>query len=97
MAMYVFDTLVYNEGRALQRMLYSTSDWQMILVGHDRAFGTSKGRPKHLANVELEIGPGWRDALSAPTDERIEQEFGEILDKRRRAAFTARRDALLAN
>jgi hypothetical protein len=96
MAMYVFDTLVYNEGRALQRMLYSTVDWQMILVGHEKAFGTSSGRPRHLANVDLEIGPGWREALAELTDERIEQEFGEILDKRRRAAFSARRDALLS-
>jgi hypothetical protein len=97
MAMYVFDTLIYNEGRSLERMLYSTADWQMMLVGHAKAFGTAKGRPRHLANVDLEISAGWRSALAQLSDEVIEREFGDILDKRRRAAFSARRDVLLAD
>ena len=97
MAMYVFDTLVYNEGRSLARMLYGTDNWQMILVGHERTFGTSRGRPRHLANVDLEVGQGWRDALDALSDEVIEREFDGMLDKRRRDSFAARRDALLAN
>jgi hypothetical protein len=97
MAMYVFDTLVYNEGRSLDRMLYGTDNWQMILVGHERTFGTSRGRPRHLANVDLEVGQGWRDALDALSDEVIEREFDGMLDKRRRDSFAARRDALLAN
>jgi hypothetical protein len=97
MAMYVFDTLVYNEGRSLERMLYGTEDWKIMLIGHEKAFGTSKGRPRHLANVDLEIGSSWREALSTLSDEVIERKFADILDKRRRAAFAARRDALLAD
>ena len=97
MATYVFDTLVYNEGRSLESMLYSTDDWQMMLVGHGKAFGKSTGRPRHLANVELEIGSGWRDALAGLSDEVIEREFADILDKRRRDALAARRDELLAD
>ncbi len=97
MAMYVFDTLVYNVGRSLQRMLYSTDDWQLMLIGHEKAFGTSNGRPRHLANVDLEIGSSWREALGALSDDVIEQEFEDVLDKRRRAALAARRDALLAD
>jgi hypothetical protein len=97
MAMYVFDTLIYNEGRSLDRMLYGTNTWQMILVGHEKGFGNSKGRPRHLANVDLDIGQGWRDALDALSDEVIDREFDGILDKRRRASIAARRDVLLAN
>ena len=97
MAMYIFDTLVYNEGRSLDRMLYGTDTWQMILVGHEKAFGASEGRPRHLASVDLEIGQGWRDALNGLSDEVIDRVFDGILDKRRRASFKARRDALLAN
>ena len=96
-AMYVFDTLIFNEGRTLDRMTYSTDVWRLILVGHDKAFATSKKRPRHLAEVDLGIGQGWRDALAALTDEIIEQEFSDVLNKRRRAALAARRDALLAN
>lgn len=95
-AMYVFDVLVSNEGRTPERIAYDPDDWQLILLGHDRAFGNSKDRPRHLQGVELEVGDGWKNALNALTDAVIEQEFDGILDRRRRAALAARRGALLA-
>jgi hypothetical protein len=96
-AMYVFDVLIRNEGRTGERMTYRTDDWQLILVGHDRAFGRGKDRPRHLENVDLEIGDGWKTALNALTDDVIEREFDGKLDKRRRKALAERRDALLAD
>ena len=62
-AMYLFDALIFNEGRSLNRMLYSTDIWQLILVDHSNAFGTSKRRPRHLANVPLGVTPAWRRNL----------------------------------
>ena len=94
-AIYAFDTLIYNEGRTLQRMLYSPDIWQLILVGHDRAFSTRKGRPPHLAPVDIRIGSGWRAALESLTAENIEAELGDVLDKRRQRALLRRRDELL--
>ena len=94
-AMYVFDTLIYNEGRSLQRMLYSPDIWQLILVGHDHAFGTSKGKPRHLALVSLAVGDSWANALASLTDEMLEEKLGDVLDKRRRRALLARRDQLI--
>lgn len=96
-AMYVFDVLIYNEGRTPERILYGTDDWQLILVGHERAFGTSKDRPKHLEALDLEVGDGWKAALSALTDDVIEREFAGLLDDRRRRALAERRDTLLAD
>jgi hypothetical protein len=96
-AMYVFDVLIRNEGRTPERIAYRTDDWQLILVGHDRAFGKGKDRPRHLENVDLEMGDGWRTALNALSDDVIEREFDGILDKRRRSALAERRDALLAD
>ncbi len=96
-AMYVFDTLIFNEGRSFDRMAYSTDVWKLILFGHDKAFTTSKKRPRHLAEVDLAVGQGWRDALTSLTDDVIEQEFADVLDKRRRNALAARRDALLSD
>ena len=95
--MYVFDLLIFNEGRSLERMTYSTDNWQLILAGHDRAFGTGKGRPRHLESVELAIGPGWKNALSALDDELLESEFSGVLDSRRQRALAARRDTLVAD
>jgi Calcineurin-like phosphoesterase len=94
-AMYVFDTLIYNEGRSLRRMLYSRDIWQLILVGHNRAFSTSKGKPSHLAIVPLAIGDAWVNALASLTDEMLEEKLGDVLDKRRRRALLARRDQLI--
>ncbi len=96
-AMYVFDVLLFNEGRTPERIVYSADDWQLILVGHDRAFGTDKARPKHLEALDLEVGDGWKAALRALTDDVIEREFAGLLDDRRRRALAERRDALLAD
>jgi hypothetical protein len=95
-SMYVFDVLIYNEGRTPTRIAYSPGDWQLILLGHDRAFANDKDRPRHLQGVDLEIGEGWRAALRALTDDVIAREFEGILDNRRQKALAARRDALLS-
>lgn len=96
-AMYVFDTLIGNEGRAPQSMLYAPDDWQLSLVGHGEAFGTSKRRPRYLGKVDLQLGPAWVEALNALTQERLEAELGDVLDGRRLRALAARRDRLLAD
>ena len=95
-SMYVFDVLIYNEGRTPMRIAYSPANWQLILLGHDRAFATDRDRPRHLEGIDLEIGDGWRAALGTLTDDVIEREFDGILDKRRQKALAARRDALLS-
>jgi hypothetical protein len=76
-AMYVFDILIRNEGRTPERITYRTDDWQLILVGHERAFGKGGDRPRHLQNVDLEIGDGWKSALGALSDEVIERRLSE--------------------
>ena len=94
-AMFVFDALIYNEGRSQSRIMYSTDRWQLMLVGHEFAFGTRKGRPKALESVELVINPAWRKALSGLTPDRVATEFEGVLDSRRQKALLQRRDALL--
>jgi len=94
-AMYVFDVLIYNEGRSQQQMLYDTEDWSLILSEHGRAFATRKGRPAHLRSAQLPISLGWREALTALTDEVLQQNFSDVLPKRRLNALEARRDELL--
>lgn len=95
-AMYVFDVLIYNEGRTMQRMLYDTANWQLMLTEHDRSFASRKGRPKHLQAVPLDISEGWKLALDDLTDEALEVNFNDVLDKRRLKALAARRDMLRA-
>jgi hypothetical protein len=95
-AMYVYDSLIYNEGRNRQRMLYSPGDWQLLLVGHADAFGTRKGRPRHLQQAPVTVNEAWREALAGLDEAVLESELGDVLDARRRRALLARRDELLA-
>lgn len=95
-AMYVFDVLIYNEGRSLQRMLYDTRSWQLMLSEHSLAFASRRGRPKHLVSVSLNISEGWRQALAEINDELLTERLSDVLDKRRLKALMARRDELLA-
>ena len=94
-AMYVFDALIYNEGRSLNRMLYSPDVWQLILVGHERAFSTRKGKPRHLQAAPLDIGGAWHDALASLTAENLDERLGDVLNERRQRALLARRDELI--
>ena len=94
-AMYVFDTLIYNEGRTEQSMLYDTGRWSLILVGHERAFKASAGRPAHLVNAPVNVGDGWRTALESLSDEVLATTFADVLDKRRLRMLGERRDELL--
>ena len=94
-AMYIFDTLIYNEGRNLQSMIYSPDIWQLILVGHERAFSTRKGKPAHLKTAPIVVGDAWRNALVSLTDELVDERLGDVLDERRQRALLARRDQLV--
>jgi hypothetical protein len=95
-AMFVFDVLIYNQGRVTQSIRYSTDNWQLLLVGHDRAFVTRKGRPKQMSDKELNLTGSWRTALAELSDDVITERFGDVLDKKRLLSLAARRDELLS-
>ncbi|MEX2122874.1 MAG: metallophosphoesterase [Woeseia sp.] len=94
-AMYVFDALSHNALRRPESMLYGPGNWQLMLVGHSEAFTTRSGRPAWLKEAELKIGAAWTKALSSLSDEVLQAELGDVLDKRRLRALGKRRDALL--
>lgn len=94
-AMYLFDVLIYNEGRTPKRMLYSTDLGQLILSEHQNAFAARKGRPRHLNNAPIVVTSGWQAALQALDLARLEAELGDVLDKKRLRALDERRQQLL--
>jgi len=94
-AMYVFDTLIYNQGRSHDRMLYAQDRFQLILIEHHNSFLTHRGVPKHLESAPIRVSAGWREALEALPLERLRQELGDVLDKGRLRALNARRKHLL--
>lgn len=95
-AMYIFDALVYNPGRSPQNMVYSPDNWQIMLVGNGETMSTRRGRPPYLREVAFDLTDSWVAALSALDDETLEEQFADLLDKRRIDALGRRRDELLA-
>jgi len=94
-SMYVFDSLIYNEGRAPTKMVYSPENWQMMLMQNDTVFGTGRGRPKYLAEAQLTLTSTWLDALTSISDDVLTENLGDVLSKRQISALGKRRDLLL--
>ena len=65
--MYAFDALIGNEGRSQDRLLYDAKEWNLLLTGHDRAFGTKKEFPAHLQQRAPQPGAELRKRLAAWT------------------------------
>jgi hypothetical protein len=101
LAMYIFDSLIYNEDRRQDNMLYSIDNWQLILTGHQSAFSKKRGLPTYVENIEVRsgkkthIGGGWQKALAALTNDYLTEQLGDVLDKGRIKALARRRDGLL--
>ena len=93
--MYLFDALIFNPVRNPTVMLYSKDNWQLMLVNHDESFRNSKDRPPHLKNIPLEISNSWLDALNGLTDDALQKNLGDVLDKRQLAALGKRRNRLI--
>ena len=94
-AMMVFDILIGNEYRTVQSIHYDASSFDLMLVGHDRAFSTSGKKPARYKDVPVEIGPAWTVELRSLSDEVLQDNFADLLDKRRIKALAKRRDLLL--
>jgi hypothetical protein len=100
-AMYIFDALIYNQGRQRRNMLYSIDNWQLILAEHTNTFSNSRGLPTYVSNMlaqsggKLQVGGGWKEALEILTDDYLEEQLGDILDSRRLRALGRRRDDLM--
>ena len=75
-AMYIYDSLIHNQGRPPTSMLYSTDNWQMLLSGNGNTLDTKRGKPRYLEAAPMQFGPAWIAALQSLTEERLEEELG---------------------
>ena len=95
-AMLVFDALIDNDRRSPSTILFDPAEWQLMLVDHEGAFGTSPELPGELAGMELVVGNAWREALRSLDDALLRRELGDELSAERLEALAGRRDALIA-
>jgi hypothetical protein len=93
---YAFDTLIGNEGRAPDALLFDSSAWFVYVTAHDRAFGSTKSLPAYLKARPPSPGAELRRRAAALNEANLATSLGELLDAKGRKAILQRRDALLA-
>jgi hypothetical protein len=93
---YALDTLLGNEGRTPEALLFDSDDWFVYGTSHDRAFGTSKGLPAYLKARPPAPGAELRHRAATLNEANLAASLGELVDARALKAILDRRDALLA-
>ncbi len=93
---YAFDTLIGNEGRAPDSLLFDSSAWYVYVTAHDRAFGSTKSLPAYLKAQPPSPGAELRRRAAALNEASLATSLGELVDAKGRKAILQRRDALLA-
>jgi hypothetical protein len=94
--MYAFDALIGNEGRSQDRILYDAKEWNLLLTGHDKAFGTKRDFPAHLQQRAPQPGAELRKRLTALDEASLQGALGDLVGKREIKTMLQRRDAVLA-
>jgi Calcineurin-like phosphoesterase len=94
--MYGFDALIGNEGRSQDRVLYDANEWNLLLTGHDRAFGPKREFPAHLQQRPPQPGTEFRRRLAALDEASLNAALEGLVGKREIKALLQRRDAVLA-
>ena len=93
---YAFDTLIGNEGRTAESLLFDSDSWFVYVTSHEHAFGTTRGLPAYLKARPPTPGAEVRRRLKALDDAGLLAALGDLVDARARKAILERRDALLA-
>ena len=93
---YAFDTLIGNEGRTADSLLFDSDEWFVYVTAHERAFGTTTGLPAYLKAQPPAPGAEMRRRAAALDEAGLQAALGELLGAREIKAILQRRDALVA-
>ena len=92
---YAFDTLIGNDRRSPDSLIYDADAWTVFVTAHERAFETANALPSYLAARPPQPGPELRRRIAALNPEDLATLLGDLLDGRQRRAILQRRDRLL--
>jgi hypothetical protein len=93
---YAFDTLIGNESRTPDSLLFDSGAWFVYATAHDRAFGSTKSLPAYLKARPPAPGAELRRRAAALNEDNLAAALGELVDAKGRKAILQRRDVLLA-
>lgn len=93
---YAFDTLIANERRTPDSLLFDADAWFVYVTSHDRAFGAGHALPGYLRQRPPSAGPELRRRAAALNEDNLATSLGDLIDDKGRKAILERRDVLLA-
>jgi len=93
-AMYLFDALIASRPRSTDGILYHAGTGQLVLTGHEEAFGTGSDVPAHLKKIDLDVNGLWRRRLAALDTEEARRQLLAVLTSRQYEALLERAAAL---
>jgi hypothetical protein len=93
----VFDVLIHNTDRDPTNILVTPRDWEVHLIDHSRAFGSSTERPPHLEAAELRFDDRLAGRLEALDSADLRRLLGDLLSDAQIEAVLGRRDRILGD
>jgi len=90
-----YDYLIANSDRNQSNIMYSSSDFQLWLIDHSMAFGTSTRRPAMIKRATIEVTDSFKAALEKLTEEKL-QTLSPWLSSSQIKALWKRRNKMLA-
>jgi hypothetical protein len=93
---YALDTLIGNDARNADSLLFDSDDWLVYATAHERAFGTGKALPAYLKAQPPAPGAELRRRAGALDQAALQATLGDLLNERALQAILQRRDTLLA-
>jgi hypothetical protein len=93
---YALDTLIGNDARTADSLLFDSDDWLVYATAHERAFGNGKALPAYLKAQPPTPGAELRRRAGALDQAALQAMLGDLLNERALQAILQRRDRLLA-
>jgi Calcineurin-like phosphoesterase len=94
--LYALDTLLGNEARTAESLVWDTDSWMVFGTSFSQAFGTSRGLPGFLRERPPVIGAALRRTMAKLDEKQLAASLGSSVSPRAQRSILARRDTLLA-
>lgn len=91
----VFDALIHNEKRNASNVLWTEKRFNMVLLDHTQAFGSTNRLPEPLEKETLELSDPLYTRLVALQHSDLVRELGAYLHARQIEAILERRDRIV--
>lgn len=93
--MYIFDSLIYNDDRNQENILYTVGDCRLWMIDHTRSFLVKLKIPKYIKPETLRMSEEFADKLRQLKLSVLKQKLGNYVLERQLRYLLRRRDMVL--